>query len=160
MSSSLAAPFGGTAAMSTSRVESMAVVLGLFAMGACSAAESKGDVDFDEQKLNHSGGRADLGEAGGYRAMGGGSSTNSGGGGSTAAGGGGGSGGGTAKCLTSQPKDGIYCSNVGMECHYPAVCICQPQSTSGGSWKCTAASGSGGGSSSGSGGSGNNGFGN
>lgn len=138
--------------MSTSRVGSVAVWLGLALIGlACSAAESEGDVDFVERTLDehrNTGGRSYI-ASGGSRQTGGGSSAGSGG----AVGGGGtggfssGTGGSTTpRCLTSRPRDGTYCSNVGLECNYDVVCTCVADGIPGsvsGVWQCVAGSTSG-----------------
>ena len=106
--------------MITSRVESVAVVLTLLG-AACAAAESKGDVDFQER----TGGRPSSETGGrGSEAFGG---TNAGGsatGGDSA-----------AACPAAQPNQGSPCQSVGMVCEYGGTtCTCSGQRPRG--WNC------------------------
>jgi hypothetical protein len=136
---------------STSKVGSVAIALGCVALvaAACSATESKGDVDFTDTTLanNPTGGRTFLG-TGGNRQTGGSGSNASGGTGAGAEGGTGGAafetgGGGPASCPGSKPSNGVYCSTLGTQCDYTAQdasCTCV-QGTLSGVWDCTSGGG-------------------
>ncbi|MBN1608989.1 MAG: hypothetical protein JW940_20345 [Polyangiaceae bacterium] len=118
--------------MSTSRVESVAVVLGLVALlgAACSAAESEGDVDFQEK----TGGRPSSG-TGGNGGRGSGTSGGTSAGGSATSGGGPASGGAAAGCPAAKPTQGAQCPSGGMVCPYDdgTTCTCRMRS----GWDCS-----------------------